>query len=72
MLKGNLDLETFFNVIPSENYLIIEAWNKHCKIRVAEKNNKVIYRLAKTAFKLYIKTLKTLVNSLSFKRRGLG
>ena len=53
-------LETIFNVIPSDNYLIIEAWNKHCKIRVAEKNNKVIYRLIKTSIKLYLKTLKVL------------
>ena len=53
-------LETIFNVIPSDNYLIIEAWNNHCKIRVAEKNNKVIYRLIKTTLKLYLKTFKVL------------
>lgn len=63
-----MKLETIFNVIPSDNYLIIEAWNKHCKIRVAEKNNKVIYRLIKTALKLY---LKTFFYSLSLVKRGL-
>ena len=74
-----MKLETTFNVIPSDNYLIIEAWNKHCKIRVAEKNNKVIYRLIKTSLKLYLKTLKTLYYPLSFgsrrsrfRERGLG
>jgi len=69
--KGKVNLETIFNVIPSGNYLIIEAWNKHCKIRVAEKNNKVIYRLIKTALKLYLKTIKTFY-SLYLVRRGLG
>ena len=58
-----MNLQTTFNVIPSQDYLIIEAWNKHCKIRVAEKNNKVIYRLIKTAIKLYLKTLKTAIKN---------
>jgi len=52
---------TTINVLPSEEFIIIEAWNKHCKIRVAEKNNKIIYRLLKTSFKLYFKTLKKLL-----------
>ncbi len=51
-------METIFSIIPQNKYLIIEAWNNHCKIRVAEKNNKVIYRLLKTTFKLYFKTIK--------------
>jgi len=72
-------METTFSIIPQNNYLIIEAWNNHCKIRDAEKNNKVIYRLLKTSFKLYFKTIKTLYYPLSFKsrrsrfrERGLG
>ena len=71
-------METIFSIIPQNKYLIIEARNKHCKIRVAEKNDKVIYRLIKTAFKLYLKTLKTfLLLSLRsrrsrFRERGLG
>jgi hypothetical protein len=52
---------TTINVLPSEEFIIIEAWNKHCKIRVAEKNNKIIYRLLKTSFKLYFKTLKKIL-----------
>jgi len=65
-------METIFSITAQNNYLIIEAYNKHCKIRVAEKNNKVIYRLLKTSFKLYLKTLKTLYYPLSLKKRGLG
>ena len=52
---------TMINVIPSGNYLVIEAWNKHCSIRVAEKNTRVLYRLIKTSFRLYLKTIKILI-----------
>lgn len=55
-------LTTMINVIPSGNYLVIEAWNKHCSIRVAEKNTRVLYRLIKASFRLYLKTIKTLLN----------
>ena len=52
--------QTIFNIILSKDYVIIEEYNTHCKIRVDEKNNKVIYRLIKTALKLYLKTFKVL------------
>jgi hypothetical protein len=58
LMKDNMKLETTFNIIPSKDYVILEAYNNICKIRVAEKNNKVIYRLIKTSIKLYLKTLK--------------
>lgn len=51
-------METIVNVIPSGKYLIIEARNNHCSIRVAEKNNHFIYRLLKVSVKLWIKTIR--------------
>jgi len=59
--KEHKKLETIFNIIPYQDYVIIEAWNKHCKIRVAEKNNKIIYRLLKTSIRLQLKTIKKIL-----------
>lgn len=49
-------MKTFVNVIPGGGYLIIEAWNGHCSIRVAEKDNYFIYRLIKTSARLHLRT----------------
>lgn len=57
-------LTTLINVKPSGQYMVIEAWNKHCKIRVAEENNRILYRLLKTNFRLYLKTFRTLLSVL--------
>lgn len=54
-------METTVNVIPGKGYLIIEAWNDHCSIRVAEKNNHIIFRLLKADAKLKIKTCVMLI-----------
>lgn len=49
-------METTVNIIPGRGYIIIEAWNDHCFVRVAERNNHFIYRLIKTSVILWFKT----------------
>lgn len=65
-------METIVSVIPHKKWLIIEAHNDYCFIRVAEPNNHIIYRLIKTDIKLILKTIPNIPQILYKKNKMLA